>query len=74
MLADKLGYSNTIKASGAKLVAGCPLLLSKYPPYDEMRIMTDSGRMCYYVTNITFGSLEECVKSAVKGKVARSEK
>jgi len=71
-LAQKLGYANVIEASGARLVTGCPLLLSKYPHYDKMRIMSDSGRMCYYVDLIAYGSLEDCVKSAVEGKVVRS--
>jgi predicted aconitase len=68
MLAKHGGYADVIEASGAKLVSGCPLLLSKLPPYDKMHFMTNSGKMGYYL-NCAYGSLEDCVKSGVTGKV-----
>lgn len=73
MLAKELGYSDIIEACGAKLVTGCPNLLFKVPPYDEMSFITDSGKICYY-TNAAYGSLRDCVKSGVEGKVVSSEK
>ena len=72
-LSKKLDYSEIIEASGAKLVAGCPHSITKFAPYDEMRFMTDSGKMSYYMS-VVHGSLEDCIKSAVEGKVVRSQK
>ncbi len=69
-LAKELGYHDIIEASGARLITGCPLNLCIVPPYSEMSAMSDSGKFCYYRRS-AFGSQEQCIKSAIAGRVMK---
>jgi predicted aconitase len=73
--ARETGCLEAIEAFGATItVDTCPLASPMLPP--EVRtVMTNSGKHAYYApgllqTKIAFGSLSECVASAIKGKVA----
>jgi len=70
ILAKELGYYDVIEASGARVITGCPTFLSLTPLYRRMSLMTDSGKTCYY-RDAVYGSTEDCVKSAIEGRVVR---
>jgi predicted aconitase len=70
------GHLDAIEAFGATItVDTCPLATPMLPP--EVRtVMTNSGKHAYYApgllrTKIAFGSLAECVASAIEGKIVR---
>jgi predicted aconitase len=72
--AREAGILEAIEGFGATItVDTCPLASPMLPP-DVRTVMTNSGKHAYYApgllrTKIAFGSLEECVASAIKGKV-----
>jgi len=78
MLAEYGGFMAPIEAFGAKItVDTCPLTS---PMLNEAisTIMTNSAKYSYYSpgllgTGVVYGSLEDCVESAVKGTVVRDE-
>jgi len=78
MLAEYGGFMAPIEAFGAKItVDTCPLTS---PMLSEKigTIMTNSAKYSYYSpgllgTGVVYGSLEDCVESAVAGSVVRDE-
>ncbi|HMD82595.1 MAG TPA: aconitase X, partial [Anaerolineales bacterium] len=77
-LAKQAGFLGQIEEFGAQLtVDTCILTTPMLPP--EMRyLMTNSAKFAYYTPGllnrkITFGSLKDCVDSAVEGRVVRDE-
>jgi hypothetical protein len=54
------------------------ILASPMLPPEIQRLMTNSAKFAYYTPGllerkITFGSLRDCVNSAVEGKIVRDE-
>lgn len=78
MLAQKAGLLAPLKAFGAQLTLDTCILVSPMLPDAVKRLMTNSGKYAYYApgllrTEITYGSLEDCVESAVAGRIVRDE-
>lgn len=78
MLAQKAGLLEPIKAFGAQITLDTCILVSPMLPKSVRRLMTNSGKYAYYSpglldTEITFGSLEDCVNSAEAGRIIRDE-
>jgi len=77
-LAERAGVLAPILAFGAQItVDTCPLA-SPMLPASVKRLMTNSPKYAYYApsllqTAITFGSLQDCVRSAISGRVLRDE-
>ncbi len=77
-LAHRAGLLEPLKAFGAQITLDTCILVSPMLPPNIKRLMTNSGKYAYYApgllqTEITFGSLEDCVNSAVAGKIMRDE-
>ncbi len=77
-LAERAGFLETlIKFGGTVTVDTCILTTPMLPP--EIKIlMTNSAKYAYYApglldTQVVFGSLEDCVRSAIEGRVERDE-
>ena len=73
LLAERLGYRSVIEEAGAEFIADTCMVVTHAEFYDFRRIMTDSGKCAYYApTEISpeaiFGSLQECVDTAVRGE------
>jgi predicted aconitase len=78
MLAQKAGFLQPLKEFGAEITVDTCILVSPMLPKTIKRLMTNSGKYAYYApglldTEITFGSLADCVNSAVLGQVVRDE-
>jgi predicted aconitase len=78
MLAQKAGYLQPLKDFGAQITVDTCILVSPMLPKSIQRLMTNSAKYAYYApgllnTEITFGSLADCVNSAVAGRVIRDE-
>jgi len=77
MLAQKAGILQPLKEFGVELTLDTCILVSPMLPTNIKRLMTNSAKYAYYApgllnTEITFGSLAECVQSAVEGRVMRN--
>ena len=77
-LAERAGLLETLRRFGGQLtVDTCPLATPMLPP--EIRtLMTNSAKYAYYApglldTQVIYGSLTDCVRSAVEGRVLRDE-
>jgi len=78
MLAQKAGLLEPLQQFGAQLTVDTCILASPMLPPEIKRLMTNSAKYAYYApgmlnTEITFGSLTDCVESAVAGRVVRDE-
>ncbi len=77
-LAERAGYLDALKAFGGMLTVDTCILASPMLPPEIKTLMTNSGKYAYYApgmlnTRVTFGSLADCVRSAVAGRVVREE-
>jgi cis-L-3-hydroxyproline dehydratase len=77
-LAAKMGVLKTLTDFGAVLTVDTCMLTTPMLPEQITRLMTNSAKFAYYAPgllnrSITFGSLEDCVNSAVNGRVMRDE-
>ena len=77
-LAEQAGLLTPLRRFGGQLtVDTCPLATPMLPP--EIRtLMTNSAKYAYYApglldTQVIYGSLADCVRSAVEGRVVRDE-
>ena len=75
-LAEKAGFLKSLQNFGAQLTVDTCILTSPMLPEDMKYLMTNSAKFAYYSPGllnkkITFGSLKDCVASAVEGKVIR---
>jgi predicted aconitase len=73
--ADLLG---PLEAFGAQITVDTCILTSPMLPAEIQNLMTNSAKFAYYAPGllgrqIAFGSLEDCVKSAVAGEIIRDE-
>jgi predicted aconitase len=78
LLAQHAGVLEPIREFGARLTVDTCILASPMLPPEIKRLMTNSAKYAYYApgllnTEITFGSLEDCVNSALAGRVIRDE-
>ena len=77
-LAQKAGFLEPLEAFGAKLTLDTCILTSPMLPAEIHHLMTNSAKFAYYSPGMlqkqmAFGSLEDCVNSAVAGRVVRDE-
>jgi len=76
--AAKAGVLDPIVAFGAEITLDTCILASPMLPPSIKTLMTNSPKYAYYApsllnTRVTFGSLADCVQSAVEGRVVRDE-
>lgn len=77
-IARRAGLLEAIEEFGAELTVDTCILTSPMLPQEITRLMTNSAKYAYYSPGlleraVAFGSLEDCVESAVKGRVVRDE-
>jgi len=77
-LAQRAGFLDALQAFGAQLTVDTCILTSPMLPPEVKYLMTNSAKFAYYTPGllgrqITFGSLKDCVASAMEGKVVRDE-
>jgi hypothetical protein len=77
-LAKRAGFLESLQAFGAQLTVDTCILTSPMLPQEVKYLMTNSAKFAYYTPGllgrqITFGSLKDCVASAIEGKVIRDE-
>jgi len=76
--ADEAGVLAPVAAFGAQITLDTCILASPMLPPEIRTLMTNSAKYAYYApsllnTRVTFGSLRDCVESAVAGRVVRDE-
>jgi len=77
-LAQKAGFLEDLEAFGAQLTLDTCILTSPMLPAEIKNLMTNSAKFAYYSPGllgkqISFGSLADCVRSAVEGSIIRDE-
>lgn len=77
-LAKKAGYLSIIEDFGGRITVDTCILTSPMLPTGVRTIMTNSAKYAYYApglleTAVAFGSLEDCVDSAVEGRVVHND-
>jgi hypothetical protein len=77
-LAKQAGFLDDLQNFGAQLTVDTCILTSPMLPKEIKYLMTNSAKFAYYSPGllgkqITFGSLKDCVESAIAGKVIRDE-
>lgn len=77
-LAEESGVLAPIVAFGAQITLDTCILASPMLPPEIRTLMTNSAKYAYYApsllnTRVTFGSLADCVRSAIEGRVVRDE-
>jgi predicted aconitase len=77
-LAEKGGHLQSLKEFGANVTLDTCILTTPMLSPQIKIIMTNSPKYAYYApglldTEVVFGSLRDCVKSAISGKVTREE-
>jgi predicted aconitase len=78
LLAKKAGFLETLETFGGKVTVDTCILATPMLPPDVKTLMTNSAKYAYYApgllnTQVTFGSLADCVHSAIAGQVIRDE-
>ncbi|MCU1381688.1 MAG: uncharacterized protein JWL71_385 [Acidobacteria bacterium] len=76
--ARETGVLDPIVAFGAQITLDTCILASPMLPPEIKTLMTNSAKYAYYApslldTRVTFGSLADCVRSAIEGQVVRDE-
>lgn len=77
-LAKQTGYLEDLQSFGAQLTVDTCILTSPMLPAEVKYLMTNSAKFAYYAPGmlgrkITFGSLKDCIASAIEGRVIRDE-
>ena len=77
-LAQKAGFIESLHGFGAQITVDTCILTSPMLPAEIQNLMTNSAKFAYYAPGllgkkIAFGSLEDCVNSAVTGRIIRDE-
>lgn len=75
-LAAEAGLLETLEAFGGQITVDTCVLATPMLPPEVRTIMTNSGKYAYYVPGlldrtIVYGSLADCVESAVHGRIIR---
>ncbi|MBI3361098.1 MAG: aconitase X catalytic domain-containing protein, partial [Chloroflexi bacterium] len=78
LLAKQAGYLAVLEGFGGKVTVDTCILASPMLPPEIKLLMTNSAKYAYYSPGllnaaVTFGSLADCVRSAVEGRVVRDE-
>jgi predicted aconitase len=78
LLAQKAGFLETLEAFGVQLTVDTCILTTPMLPPEIQNLMTNSAKFAYYSPGmlnkkIAFGSLEDCVNSAVAGRIIQDE-
>jgi predicted aconitase len=78
LLAKEAGCLEALEAFGGGVTVDTCILATPMLPPEVKTLMTNSAKYAYYApgmlnTRVTFGSLEDCVWSAVEGRVLRDE-
>jgi predicted aconitase len=76
--AAEKGVLAPILAFGAEITLDTCILASPMLPPEIKTLMTNSAKYAYYApsllnTRVTFGSLADCVRSAIEGRVVRDD-
>ncbi len=76
--AHETGVLEPIVSFGAQITLDTCILASPMLPPEIKTLMTNSAKYAYYApsllnTRVTFGSLADCVRSAIEGRVVRDE-
>jgi predicted aconitase len=76
--AERAGVLAPVIAFGAQITLDTCILASPMLPPEIRTLMTNSAKYAYYApsllnTRVTFGSLADCVRSAIEGRVVRDE-
>jgi predicted aconitase len=77
-LAEQAGYIELLKEFGGKLTVDTCILTTPMLHPEIKTLMTNSAKYAYYSpglldTQVVFGRLEDCVRSAVEGRIIRDE-
>ncbi|WP_419165633.1 aconitase X [Candidatus Palauibacter sp.] len=77
-LAGRAGYLGAIEAFGGELTVDTCILTTPMLPDGIRRLMTNSAKYAWYTPSlleraVAFGSLADCVDSAVAGRVTRDD-
>ena len=77
-LAAQAGYLEPLERFGGTVTVDTCIITTPMLPADIQTIMTNSAKYAYYApgllgTQMVFGRLEDCVRSAISGKVERDE-
>jgi hypothetical protein len=78
LLARQAGYLDALEAFGGQVTVDTCILATPMLPREVRTLMTNSAKYAYYApgildTQVSFGSLADCVRSAVQGRVVRDE-
>jgi predicted aconitase len=78
LLAERAGHLDAMRAFGGELTVDTCILATPMLPPEVKLLMTNSAKYAYYSpgmldTQVTFGSLADCVRSAEAGRVTRDE-
>lgn len=78
-LAAARGDLDALQAFGGEITVDTCILATPMLPSSIRRLMTNSGKYAYYSPGlldkeVVFGSLEDCVESAVQGRVVRNDR
>jgi predicted aconitase len=77
-LARQAGFLKPLEAFGAQLTVDTCILTTPMLPKEIQYLMTNSAKFAYYTPGllnkkIAFGSLADCVNSAIAGEIVRDE-
>jgi predicted aconitase len=77
-LAQQAGFLESLQEFGAQLTVDTCILTTPMLPKEIEFLMTNSAKFAYYAPGlldkkITFGSLADCVNSAIAGDIVRDE-
>lgn len=77
-LAERSGFVAAVRAFGAQIVFDTCVFHSPVLPSGVRVIMTNSGKNAYYApgelnVKVAFGSMADCVRSAVQGRIVRED-
>ena len=77
-LAAQSGILENIEAFGARITVDTCVLATPMLPKSIKVLMTNSGKYAHYApgllsTQMVFGSMADCVDSAVQGRVVRDD-
>ncbi|MDX1646293.1 MAG: aconitase X catalytic domain-containing protein [Longimicrobiales bacterium] len=75
---DEAGVASTLREAGIEIVVDTCVVVTPILPASRGVLMTDSGKFAHYGPSntgydVVYGSLEDCVASALSGRVVRDE-
>ncbi len=75
---EALGYASALRAAGVEIVVDTCIVVTPILPPGDGVLMTNSGKFAHYGPaktgyEVIYGSMEDCVESAVTGYVERNE-